>query len=342
MKLSLEQKRKFYNMLSFYSGSDLDLITSLRLISKEIKNIKVEEIIREIQIGEKISEVFERYNLTDEFIKENLNIGENIGNYSKVYEILSEYLEKKLQSLNALKRILIYPIILLSMMSILIVFIVMFATPQLYRVYQSMDIDAPRVMNNIIKINEFISKNSLIIRWGIFTLILMILINPKKKILKQKFYHTMLKLKYFRKIYVDYHMKEISWQLYNLLDSKLDIIQALDIIKLNSKNNQITNFISRILKNLESGECLSSICEKNNLILGGAIVEYIKMGENTGDLISNIKYIHRYSSKRFEDFLDIISRLLPPALILLMGIFMVGILMIIMPLLDVSNVCSGF
>lgn len=341
MKVSLEQKRKFYKMLSFYTNSNLDLITALRLIGREIKGIEIDKIIEAIQNGGKISEIFESYKLTDEFIKANLNIGENIGNYSKIYNLLSEYLEKKLQSINLLRRILIYPIMLLIMMIMLIVFIVMFATPQLYKIYQSMDINAPIVMNRIIALNEFISKNIMIIRWSIFTILLIMLINPKKQILKQKCYNAMLKQKWFRKFYVNYHIKEISWQLYNLLNSKLDIIQSLEIIKLNSKSSQITSFISGILQDLEKGECLSNICDKNNLILGGAVSVYIKMGENTGDLITNIKYINLYSSKRFEDFLDITGKLLPPALILLMGIFMVGILMIIMPLLDVSNVCSG-
>lgn len=341
MKLSLEQKRKFYKMLSFYTSSNLDLITSLKLISRETKGIEVESIIEEIQNGRKISEAFEAHSLTDEFIKANLNVGENIGNYSKIYEVLSEYLEKRLQSISSLKRILIYPAMIFTMMIMLIGFIIMFATPQLYKVYQNMDISAPKAMKTIMNMNVFLSSNSVIIRWSIFTILLMLLVNPKKQLLKQRCYITILKRKWFRKLYVNYHTKEITWQLYNLLDSNLDIIEAFSIIKSNAKSAQITSFIGDVLNSLEKGECLSSICDRNSFILGDAVSVYIKMGEHSGDLISNIKYINLYASKKFGDFLDITGKLLPPALILLMGIFMVGILMIIMPLLDVSNVCSG-
>ena len=341
MKLSVDQKRKFYKMLSFYTSSNLDLITSLKLIARETKGIAVDKIIEEIQNGRKIAEVFEAYSLTDEFIKANLNVGENIGNFSKIYELLSEYLEKRIQSVNALRRILIYPTMIFTMMMMLIGFIIMFATPQLYKIYKNMDINAPKVMETIMNINKFISLNSVIIRWIIFTVLLMLLVNPKKQILKQKCYRIILKQKWFRKFYVNYYTKEITWQLYNLLDSNLDIIQAFSIIQLNIKSVQIKNFIGNILSSLEKGECLSSICDKNSAILGDSVSVYIKMGEHSGDLISNIKYINLYASKKFEDFLDITGKLLPPVLILLMGVFMVGILMIIMPLLDVSNVCSG-
>lgn len=341
MRVTLDEKRKFYKLLSFYTNSHLDMITSLKLIDNEIKYIDINGVLSSIENGEEISEVFEKYKVADEFIKANLKIGEESGNYSKIYNILAEYLDKKLYTISCIKRIFLYPIILLCLMAALIVFIVMFAAPQLYKLYQNMDISPPGLMENIIKLNKFITENNIVIRSIIITLIFIFTLGLRKVAFIENIKKLLLKQKGIRKFYVNYYIKEISWQLYNLMESKLDIIQAFHIISLNMKNSKIAKFIGDIITSLENGERLSSFCDKNITILGEIIPVYIRIGEESGNVVDNIKYINIYSNRKFMDTVDLINRLLPPALILLMGIFMGLILLVVLPLLDVSNVCSG-
>lgn len=341
MKVTLEEKRKFYKLLSFYTNSNLDMITSLKLIDNEIKYIDVKGILHSIENGEEISLVFEKYKIADEFIKANLKIGEESGNYSKIYNVLAEYLDKKIYTISCVKRIFLYPIILLCLMIALIVFIVMFASPQLYKLYQNMDISPPGLMESIIKINKFFAANSIFIRSIIITGVLIGIIGSRRTVFTEKIKKLFLKQRWIRKIYVNYYIREISWQLYNLMESKLDIIQAFQIINLNLNNLKIYKFVSDILSSLENGEKLSSFCDKNIMILGNVIPVYIRIGEESGNIVDNIKYINTYSNRKFVDTVDLINRLLPPALILLMGIFMGLILLVVLPLLDVSNVCSG-
>lgn len=341
MKVTLDEKLKFYKLLSFYTNSNIDMLTSLKLIDNEIKHIDVKGILDSIENGDEISSVFEKYKIADEFIKANLNIGEESGNYSKVYGVLAEYFDKKIYTISCVKRIFLYPIILLCLMLALIIFIVMFASPQLYKLYQNMNISPPGLMENIMEINGFFIENSIFIRSVTITLILIFIIGSRKTSFVEKIKKLFLKQRWIRKIYVNYYIREISWQLYNLLESKLDIIQAFQIINLNLKNSKIYKFVSDILISLENGEKLSVFCDENTMILGNVIPIYIRMGEESGNLVDNIKYINTYSNRKFVDTVDIINRLLPPALILLMGIFMGLILLVVLPLLDVSNVCSG-
>lgn len=341
MIVTLDDKRKFYKLLSFYTNSHLDMITTLKLIDNEIKHVDINGVLSLVENGEDISEVFEKYKLADEFIKANLKIGEESGNYSKIYNVLAEYLDKKLYTISCIKRIFLYPIILLCLMTALIVFIVMFAAPQLYKLYQNMDISPPGLMNSIINLNKFIIENNIIIRSIIITLIFIFTVGLRSTAFIENVKKLFLKQKGIRKIYVNYYIREISWQLYNLMEANLDIIQAFHIISLNMKNSKIAKFIGDIIISLENGERLSSFCDKNIIILGEVIPVYIRIGEESGNVVENIKYINIYSNRKFMDTFDLINRLLPPALILLMGIFMGLILLVVLPLLDVSNVCSG-
>lgn len=341
MKINLEQKFKFYKMLTFYSNSNLDIITALELIESEMKKLNIKLIIEKLLLGEDLKYVLEKYKLTDEFITANLAVGDNLGNYKKIYEIISAYLYEKQRNIYSLKKILIYPFILILMMIVLIVFIITFAVPQLYEVYTNMGAAPPTLMENIIKIKYFLFQNSIEIRWILFTVILLLIMNPKKTLIKKKLQHIILKCKWINKIYVNYHIKDISWQIYNLMNSGVDIVQAFKIVRDNSKSIDMANKINEVLEYLKNGGKLSMFCESNSILLGRIIYTYIKIGEETGNISENIEHIYNYTNEKFNDAVDIINKLLPPILILIIGIFMGILLMIIIPLLDASNLYSA-
>lgn len=341
MKINLEQKFKFYKMLNFYSNSNLDIITALGLIENEMKKLNIKLIIEKLLLGEDLKYVLEKYKLTDEFIIANLSVGDNLGNYKMTYEIISTYLYEKQRNIYSLKKILIYPFILILMMILLIGFIITFAVPQLYEVYINMGASPPNLMEDLIKIKYFLSQNSIEIRWVLFTVILLLIMNPKKNLIKKKLQHIILKCKWINKIYVNYHIKDISWQIYHLMNSGVDIVQAFKIVRDNSKSIDRSNKINEVLEYLKNGGKLSMFCESNSILLGKTIYTYIKIGEETGNISENIEHIYNYTNEKFNDAVDIINKLLPPILILIIGIFMGIILMIIIPLLDAGNLYNA-
>ena len=51
-KPSLSTKRDFYNMIGFYSDSNLDIITSLTLLREDLKNLDVMAMIEKLRNGD--------------------------------------------------------------------------------------------------------------------------------------------------------------------------------------------------------------------------------------------------------------------------------------------------
>ena len=65
-KPSLSTKRDFYNMIGFYSDSNLDIITSLTLLREDLKNLDVMAMIEKLRNGDPPVKVFAESGLTDE------------------------------------------------------------------------------------------------------------------------------------------------------------------------------------------------------------------------------------------------------------------------------------
>lgn len=340
-KIRVENKRDFFYMMSFYTESKLDIITSLELIAEEVKAIDIQTIVNKIKNGENLVKTFSQAGIADEFIKANLEIGEKTESYKTAYMTSYKYLDEKSKSLNHIKRLIFYPALLLSMMFFLLTFLVVFAIPQLFKVYQSMEADIPYSIEIVMNINDFISSNMTIIKMTVLTIIFMLILNPYKTALISKIYRRLLKIKIINKIYSNYYIKEVSWQLYTLMEAKKDILESLNIVTQSISNSYMKVLISDIISELKKGRKFSEACQKNRLFFGPTVIAYLKVGEESGDLVENIKYINSYTENKLNNIIEIFNKACQPTIMIFIGILLAAILMLVLPLLDVSNLYSG-
>lgn len=340
-KIRVENKRDFFYMMSFYTESKLDIITSLELIAEEVKAIDIQTIVNKIKNGENLVKTFSQAGIADEFIKANLEIGEKTESYKTAYMTSYKYLDEKSKSLNHIKRLIFYPALLLSMMFFLLTFLVVFAIPQLFKVYQSMEADIPYSIEIVMNINDFISSNITIIKMTVLTIIFILILNPYKTALISKIYRQLLKIKIINKIYSNYYIKEVSWQLYTLMEAKKDILESLNIVTQSISNSYMKVLISDIISELKKGRKFSEACQKNRLFFGSTVIAYLKVGEESGDLVENIKYINSYTENKLNNIIEIFNKACQPTIMIFIGILLAAILMLVLPLLDVSNLYSG-
>ncbi|MGB5824283.1 MAG: type II secretion system F family protein [Proteocatella sp.] len=339
--IKIESKRDFFNMMSFYTESKLGIITSLELIADEIKSIDISTIIKKIRNGENLVKTFSEAGITDEFIKANLEIGESTESYKTAYKTSYRYLDEKSKSLNHIKRLIFYPALLLIMMFFLLLFIILFAIPQLSKVYQSMDVDIPASIKIVMNINGFIDRNAAILKMTVLTTIFLLILNPRKSKLLSKIYALMLKIKIVNRIYSNYYIKEVSWQLYTLMEAEKDILESLNIIKLSINNTYMKMLINDNINEIKSGKKISEACQKNKDFFGTTVIAYLKVGEESGNLAENIKYINLYSQNKLDNIVEILNKACQPTIMIFIGILLAAILMLILPLLDVSSLYAG-
>ncbi|WP_028829021.1 type II secretion system F family protein [Proteocatella sphenisci] len=328
-------------MIGFYSESKLDIITSLKLIQEDIKNLDVATMLQKLKNGESLVKIFTEAGLTDEFIRATLEIGEKTENYKMAYKTSYGYLEEKSKSRNDLGKLVFYPILLFLMMFFLLFFISSFAIPQIYKVYTSMDTEIPLVMNWIMNINEFIWDNATIVKMIVLTLLFGILLWPDKTKAIRIIYTRLLRIKWIRIIYSTYYVNEISWQLYTLMEAGKDIVESLVIINKSISDKYMGMVIKDIICGLKKGAKLSDALAKRPEVFGASVITYAKTGEESGQLIENIKYIHKYTKRKIENSTDNFNKMVHPVVMIIIGIFLSGILAVLMPLLDVSSIYSG-
>jgi len=327
-------------MIGFYSESKLDIITSLKLIQEDVKNLDVETMLHKLKKGESLVNVFTEAGLTDEFIRATLEIGEKTENYKMAYKTSYGYLEEKSKSRNDLGKLIFYPLLLFIMMFFLIFFISAFAIPQIYKVYMSMDTEIPAAMNLIMKVNEFISGNTTIFKMIALTLLSGIFLWPDKTNAIRIIYTRLLHIRWIRSIYSTYYVNEISWQMYTLMQAGKDIVESLVIINKSISDKYMNMVIDDVISGLKKGVKLSDALAKKPEVFGASVVTYAKTGEESGQLTENIKYIHKYTKRKLNNTTDNFNKMIQPAVMIIIGIFLSGILAVLMPLLDMSSIYS--
>lgn len=88
-------------------------------------------------------------------------------------------------------------------------------------------------------------------------------------------------------------------QLSIILESGIDIIEALKIVKNNLRNKNIKNFIEKTIIGLNEGENLSSIWQKN-FNLPAYLISSINIAEHTGLLAEVLKDTGVFLAKEYE------------------------------------------
>ena len=340
-KPSLSTKRDFYNMIGFYSDSNLDIITSLTLLREDLKNLDVMAMIEKLRNGDPPVKVFAESGLTDEFIAATLEIGEKTENYKMAYKTSCGYLEEKSRSRNNLGKLIFYPSLLICMMFFLLIFIAGFAVPQIYKVYMSMDVEIPLAVAMIMDINGFLSGNTTAIKMAVLALTAAIIIMPDKSRAVRAIYSRILRIRWARRIYSAHYVNEISWQVHILMEAGKDAVESFEIIRNSIGDRYMRLVIEDIILNLKNGVRLSEALSRNPEVFGPAVITYIKTGEESGRLTENIAYVHKYTKRRLEDLTERFSRMIQPAAIMIIGLFLAGILAVLMPLLDVSSLYSA-
>lgn len=128
-----------------------------------------------------------------------------------------------------------------------------------------------------------------------------------------------------------------SRQLSTLINAKVPIIQALDILSSQVTNNTLRGIIGELIDEIEGGKSLSESISRFPEVFSNLYVYLVKSGELSGTLDQSLNYIAEQQEKDYELMSKIRGALIYPIFIV-SAIIIVGILMFIFVLPQMISV----
>lgn len=333
----------FSRELAILFRSKVSLIESLETIAKQTGNQTFrEKIIRlseGVEGGTSFSNALSAYpKVFSSFYVNMVKSGEASGKLSDVLEYLADHLEREYELSSKVKGAMVYPVFVIFIAVVVLSLMMFFVIPNLSGVLLSTGQELPVITKVVLGLAAFLRS------WGWIFMLLLVGAGvlgfrysrtPKGKRLVSK---TILQIpmlgSFVRMIYLTRFAENLS----TLVSGGLPIVQSLDITASIIGNDVYKDIILEAKTEVSKGERIGKVLERYPKEFPPVFTQMVIVGEKSGSLDSTLLNVVEFYREEVDRSVDIFLSILEPALIVVLGGVVGGIMAaILLPLYQLSS-----
>jgi len=336
-----KNKETLYQELSLLMNSGVDINRSLEIIAEHYKKEKDKKIIKDIKNylvdGKSFSQSLELIEGFSPYEYYSIRIGEETGRLEMILEQLSTFYKRKIRQRKQVANALTYPLLVVITSIVAVGFMLNFVVPVFSEVFKRFNGELPSITKTVIAASDFFNKNIILIILFIIGLIFSAVYVRKKDWYRKYYSIILLKIpiagELTRKIYAARFCHAMSL----LISAHVPMIRAIDLVEKMIGFYPFEQVMKEIKKNIIKGEFLYETLQKYEFF-DRKLVALVKVAEevNKMEVVFN-ELSHQYNDE-IEGKISVMSNLLEPILIIIVGA-MVGVILIAMylPLFQLST-----
>ena len=263
--------------------------------------------------------------------------GESGGALDSILKRLADFSEKSLQLRKKIESAMAYPIFLLVVSVVILIFMMSFVMPKVIGIFDGMDLILPWPTRFLIGLTEIMKKFWWLICAGLIALIGFLTVWFKSEKGSLVWDRIRLHAPFFGKIHQKAVISRFCRTLSILLKSGLPLVDALDIAKLSMGNQIMEESIEDTVQKVGEGSDFSGPLKRTGRF-PPMVVQLVKAGEQSGELEEMLAKAASMFEDDMESTITSVTAVIEPILILAMGLavaFM--ILAILMPIFDMTG-----
>lgn len=328
----------FSRQLSIMFKSKVPLVESLKVLSVQTGNAdfkeKISKLSEEVEGGTAFSKAISQYpEVFSTFFVAMIKSGELSGKLSEVLDYLAEHLEKEYHLAAKMKGALVYPALIVFVVFIVLGLMVFFVIPQLSQVLTASNVVLPLITRIVIGFAAFAKAWT----WLVALVFALLVFSS------YRFYLTKKGRKFFDKIFLNFpmmgsilktvYLTRFAENLSTLIAGGLPIAQALETVSNIIDNTLYKEVILKTRDQVRKGESISSVLFQYPELFPPVFVQMAVVGEKTGSLDTTLMNTVNFYQKEIDRAIDNILNVLEPALIVVLGGVVAGLMLsILMPL----------
>jgi type II secretory pathway component PulF len=345
---SLKLKAKDINIFTRQLGSlmkaGVPILRALTLISQQTEEPKMKKLVsdleKQIREGKMFSQSILKYPKVFNNLYVNLvKAGEKGGALGEVLDNLLEYREKEQDIQQKVQAALAYPV-LTAIVGVVTVFAMLtFCMPKLLGLFEGMHRKLPISTRILIDLSRFMSTHWI---WFVLGFVFVVLLFGRvKEGSKKKAFLDFLKLHVpiFNKFVKDAEVAKFSRTLGLLIKNGVSVYSSLEMATDVLDNMALKEKLKEARLEISTqGSSLSKSLKKSNT-MPSFVINMVSIGEEGGKLDKVLKEVADMYEREVEQGIKIITSLLEPIFILIVGI-VVGFIVVAM-LLPIFDIGSG-
>jgi type IV pilus assembly protein PilC len=328
-KVNLEKFLIFNQQFVTLIRAGLPILKSLDLLADRLTDPKlgphIQAVRDEVRNGALLSDAFRQQGVFPRIYATSVLAGEKSGSLT---EVLDRYIGYQKTSLAVRKKVMVslmYPCVLLVLVTILMVFLVTYVVPTFATLYSSMQAKLPAMTVALIAIGTTARAYIVAFAAVLVTGILFFRWWSRRESARGAIDRVRMRIPIAGEIWLKYQVAQLSRILSTLLTGGIPLVQAMETAADSLGMPLLRGAIERAGKSVREGQSLSTSLKASNLFPGLAI-DMIEVGESTGALPAMLNSVAEF----FED--DVNTRmaatlsLVEPAIMIFMGMFVAFVL----------------
>ena len=319
-----EEVTQLISQLALLINARLPLKQALSIILENTQNIKIylwlEEIIRSVELGYSFSKSLENLNrYLDSQEIQLIKMGEMSGKLGVMLENIAQSRSESEKLFSKVKKIMFYPVMVLTIALTLSIGMLVLIVPKFAELYSAKDKTLPFITEILFFLSNLLVDNY------VFLLVLLILssvllsfLAKKTTIIKKLKYSILSNMPVFKTILNQSRIVYFTQNVALMLNASLRLDLILETFLSNKQADPILqkecqSVLTLIKQGYAFSECL------NTDVFESQTVQMLSVGERSGKLAEMSEYVSQIYKKKLDDQLDILSQLLEPVLMVVLG-----------------------
>jgi type IV pilus assembly protein PilC len=336
-----KKKESFYSELTILLSSGIDIRTALDIIIDEQKsetdrNI-FQSIKRDIVGGLGMADAINKSGRFSAYEFYSLRIGEESGRLKDVMADLSVYFSKKIKQRRQLTSALTYPTLIVVTALVAVIFMLNFIVPMFVDVFKRFNGQMPALTKNIIALSGFF-KSYLVYMLLVIILIVGFMLSVRKtEYFRARSSLILLKLPLFGKIIRKIYLTRFCQSMALLLGTKTPMLRSLGLVKKMIGFYSFEKAIGVMEADILHGKLLHQSMGQFKLF-DRRIISLVRVAEEVNQLEAIFSKLNNQYNDELEHQIGMLSSLLEPAMIIIVG-GLVSVILISMylPLFQLSS-----
>lgn len=319
-----EEVTQLISQLALLINAKLPLKQALSLILENTQNIKIylwlEEIIRSIELGYSFSTSLENLNrYLDSQEIQLIKMGEMSGKLGIILENIAKSRSESEKLFSKVKKIMFYPVMVLVIALTLSIGMLVLIVPKFAELYSAKDKTLPFITEVLFFLSNLLIDNyTFMLFLFVLSGILLSFLAKKTTVITKIKYHILSNFPVFKNIIAQSRIIYFTQNVALMLNASLRLDLILETFLSNKQADPILqkecqSVLTLIKQGYAFSECL------NTDVFESQTVQMLSVGERSGKLAEMSEYVSQIYKKKLDDQLDILSQLLEPALMVILG-----------------------
>jgi len=315
----------FTRYLSALISAGIQILQALDIISKEQENNSLRSLVisirEDIAAGKTLTEAFKQHpRYFNDLYVSLINVGETSGTLDKTLKRLADLQENSERLKTKIKKALIYPAIVVTVATAVVLILLLFVVPQFETIFKSAGAQLPTFTRIVINVSQFLRDYSIYTIMFIVGFIFFVRTAIKQnEVFAEKIDHFKLRIWIFGNIIKKGILARFTSTLSTTLEAGLPIVDSMKIMTNVMNNLTYKKAISQLVDNLQSGHTLADSMAETEMF-PNMVIQMVLVGESSGSLSNMLNHVNRYYSEEVNDIVDNLSNIIEPLIIIVLGI----------------------